>query len=275
MIVEIVCRPPEAAVCKYLVYPASWIVWCRAQGEGKMVRKKILVNILLVVMFMLISIAMPVLAQTSDITGHWACARINNWLEKGLIRGYEDDSFKPDNNMTRAEFIAVLNRALGLTARTAVVFSDVPANAWYADDVAKAQAAAYISGYENNTFRPDNLITRAEAAQILSSVLNLKNYEDETQLNGYKDVGNIPQWGKEALNSAVVEKYFQGYPDNTIRPLDHISRAEAVTVLSQAMGTVYNAAGIYGPEKEAAVITGNVTVSSAGVNIRNTKIEEN
>jgi len=57
-----------------------------------------------------------------------------------LIRGYEDDSFKPDNNMTRAEFVAVLNRALGLTDKTVVVFSDVSANAWYADDVEKAQA---------------------------------------------------------------------------------------------------------------------------------------
>jgi hypothetical protein len=224
---------------------------------------------------MLISIARPALAQTSDITGHWASAQINNWLEKGLIRGYEDDSFKPDNNMSRAEFVAVLNRALGLTAKTKVVFSDVSANAWYADNVEKAQAAAYISGYEDNTFRPDNLITRVEVAKILSAVLKLKNYEDSTQLNGYQDAGNIPQWGKESLNSAIVEKYFQGYPDNTIRPINHISRAEAVTVLYQAMGTVYNAAGVYGPEKDATAIKGNVTVSSAGVNIRNTKIEGN
>jgi len=48
-----------------------------------------------------------------------------------------------------------------------------------------------------------------------------------------------------------------------------------VTVLCQAMGTVYNATGIYGPDKDSTAIKGNVTVSSAGVNIRNTKIEGN
>ncbi|MEN6459934.1 MAG: S-layer homology domain-containing protein [Syntrophomonas sp.] len=237
-------------------------------------RKNTLVGILLVIS-MLISITMPVFAQTSDITGHWAAAQLNNWLEKGLIQGYEDGSFKPDNNITRAEFVAVLNRALGLTAKTAITFSDVSSDVWYAGDIEKAKAAAYISGYRDGTFKPDNPITRVEVAKILSSVMKLKNYEAAAKLNGYQDAGDIPQWGKESLNSAVIAKYFQGYSDNTIRPLNNISRAEAVTVLYQALGTVYNVAGIYGPEKDQTAIKGNVTVSSPGVNIRNAKIEGN
>ncbi|WP_054693163.1 S-layer homology domain-containing protein [Syntrophomonas palmitatica] len=238
-------------------------------------RKNTLVNILLVVILMLISIAMPVFAQTSDITGHWAAAQVNKWLEKGFIRGYEDATFKPDNKITRAEFVAVLNLALGLTAKNATAFSDVSSQAWYAGDVEKATTAGYISGYEDGTFKPDNPITRIEVAKILSSVLKLKNYEAVAKINGYQDADNIPLWGKEYLNSAVTENCFQGYPDNTIRPLSNISRAEAVTVLYQALGTVYNVAGTYGPEKDSASIKGNVTVSSPGVNIRNAKIEGN
>jgi hypothetical protein len=87
-------------------------------------RKNTLVGILLVIS-MLISITMPVFAQTSDITGHWAAAQVNDFLEQGIIQGYEDGTFKPDNNITRAEFVAVLNRALGLTAKTTLTFSDV------------------------------------------------------------------------------------------------------------------------------------------------------
>ncbi len=238
------------------------------------IRKNTMVSILLAVS-MLISTIMPVFAQTSDITGHWAASQVNNWLEKGLIRGYEDGTFKPDNNITRAEFVSVLNRALGLTAKTTIAFSDVPAKAWYAGDIEKAKAAGYISGYEDGTFKPDNPISRIEVAKILSSVLKLKNNETSTKLEEYQDAEIVPQWGKESLNSAVIEKYFQGYPDRTIRPLNNISRAEAVTVLYQALGTVYNVAGIYGPEKDPTAINGNVTVSSTDVNIKNTKIEGN
>jgi len=241
------------------------------------VRKNAMVSILLVVsvISMLISITMPVFAQTSDITEHWAAAQVNFFLEKGIIQGYEDNTFKPDNEITRAEFVAVLNRALGLTAKDVNNFTDVSSDSWYAGDIEKAKAAAYISGYEDGTFKPDNPITRVEVAKILSAVLKLRNYEAAAKLNGYQDAGNIPQWGKESLNSAVIEKYFQGYPDNTIRPLNAISRAEAVTVLYQALGTVYNVAGNYGPGKDPTAIKGNVTVSSPDVIIRNTKIEGN
>ncbi|MDD3364831.1 MAG: S-layer homology domain-containing protein, partial [Syntrophomonas sp.] len=235
-------------------------------------RKSTLVSILLVMLF---SITMPVFAQNLDTTGHWAATQVNDFLGKGLIQGYEDGTFKPDNNIARAEFVAVLNRALGLTAKTTIAFSDVSSDVWYAGDIEKAKAAGYISGYEDGTFKPDNLITRVEVAKILSSVLKLRNHEVAAKLNGYQDAGYIPQWGKESLNSAVIEQYFQGYPDNTIRPLNNISRAEAVTVLYQALGTVYNVAGIYGPEKDPTAITGNVTVTCPGVNIRNAKIEGN
>ncbi|MEN6463511.1 MAG: S-layer homology domain-containing protein [Syntrophomonas sp.] len=237
-------------------------------------RKNITIIILFTLSIMLL-ITIPVFAQTSDITGHWAAAQVNNWLEKGLIRGYEDGTFKPDNNITRAEFVAVINRALGLTTKTAITFSDVSPDAWYAGDIEKAKAAGYILGYEDGAFKPDNPITRIESAKILTSVLKLNNYETSAKLNEYQDAGNIPQWGKESLNSAVTEKYFQGYPDNTIRPLNNISRAEAVTVLYQALGIVYNVAGIYGPEKDPAAIKGNVAVTSTDVIIRNTKIEGN
>lgn len=243
---------------------------------GLMMKKKsTLANILLVLVFILETAISPVFASTTDVMKHWAFTEISEWMENGLLQGFEDGSFKPDKPMTRAEFITLLNRALGLTVRKAATFTDVSADAWYSEEVEKALAAAYLSGYEDHTFRPDNLITRLEVAEILSSILKLENHEDKSKLNGYLDAASIPQWGIESLNSAVVEKHLQGYPDNTIRPLHPVSRAEAVKVLHQALGTVYLAAGSYGPDEASTVINGNVTVSADGVTIRNTRIEGN
>lgn len=72
-------------------------------------------------------------APATDISGHWAEKVITQWQEKGLISGYEDGTFKPDNSVTRAEFVIILNKALGFTQKGNVTFSDVSANAWYYD----------------------------------------------------------------------------------------------------------------------------------------------
>jgi hypothetical protein len=212
---------------------------------------------------------MLVLAQPSDIQGHWSEKQVGEWVDKGLAKGYENGLFKPDAKISRAEFITLVNRALGLKTAT-----PINSNAWYTGEIEAARAAGYISGYEDGAIKPDDAISRAEVATIVFSALNMK-YSDGKAIPGYKDAGSIPQWARAAFNSLVGEKYLQGYPDNSLRPLSDITRAEAVSVLSRAFGTIYNVAGTYGPDKGTSTINGNVTVNVPGVNIQNTSIEGN
>jgi len=107
-----------------------------------------------------------------DVDGHWAQATISRWVEDGLVKGYDDGTFRPNEQITRAEFVALVNRLFGLTEQAEVTFADVASQNWFSQDVARAVAAGYISGYEDNTFRPNHPISRQEVAVILQRIMN-------------------------------------------------------------------------------------------------------
>lgn len=212
-------------------------------------------------------------AGFSDVEGHWAKEQIEDWSGKGLVSGYDDGTFKPERGVTRAEFITFVNRAYGLTAKVRADFSDVSPQDWFAEEVAKAVAAGYISGYDDGTMRPAAEISRLEAAVILYKVLRLGSLDNERWVAGFNDSGSIAAWGREYVNSAVAGGYFSGYPDGTFKPDRVITRAETVALLGKAVGTLYNAQGIFGPEEGRETAAGNVTVSVSGVTLQNLVIE--
>ncbi|MGI6703752.1 MAG: S-layer homology domain-containing protein [Clostridia bacterium] len=209
----------------------------------------------------------------SDIEGHWAKEQVLDWSENGLVSGYDDGTFKPERGVSRAEFITFVNRAYGLIAKDRVDFVDVLPRDWFADEVAKAVTAGYISGYEDGTMRPAAGISRLEAAVILEKLLRLSSLEDERWVTGFNDSEAIAVWGREYVNSVIGEGYFSGYPDGTFKPDRVITRAETITLLSKALGTLYNAPGTYGPEVSSETITGNVTVNVSDVTLQNLVIE--
>lgn len=171
--------------------------------------------------------------KLSDIKGHWAESKIQSWINEGLIKGYADDSFKPNNFITRAEFINLVNGAFGYAGQTNINFKDVSKNAWYYQAVSIASANGYMSGYTDNTMKPQNPITRQEAAKVISGILNLEENADAA--NAFKDSSSIAGWSKGAVGGAVAAKILSGYSDGSFKPLQSITRAEAVAALVNAM----------------------------------------
>lgn len=172
-------------------------------------------------------------APATDISGHWAEKVITQWQEKGLISGYEDGTFKPDNSVTRAEFVIMLNKALGFAEKGNVTFSDVSANAWYYDAVAVAVEAGYCAGYEDGTFKPNATITRAEAAVMIAKAKELTANTEAA--DKFADVSNIPVWAKGFIGAVSVAGFMTGRPDGTFDASNTITRAEAVSSLNRAM----------------------------------------
>ena len=121
------------------------------------------------ILSMLLGLTCLAFAQPADIQGHWAEAQIGKWLEQKLATGYPDGSFGPDNSITRAEFVALVNRVFGFTASEPINYPDVAPDAWFSDEIAR-KAAGYLSGYEDGTIRPNGQISRQEAALILAKV---------------------------------------------------------------------------------------------------------
>jgi uncharacterized repeat protein (TIGR02543 family) len=169
----------------------------------------------------------------SDISGHWAQVKIQSWIDKGLIKGYPDGTFKPDQNVTRAEFMTLANRAFGYTTVVPITYTDVKAGSWYAPEVAKAKAAGYITGYPDGTMKPQNPITREEVATIVARIKNLTS--DANAADKYTDAAKIGSWSKGGVGTVTSAKIMQGYPDGSFMPQGLMTRAEVVVASDNAL----------------------------------------
>lgn len=165
---------------------------------------------------------------TSDYSDHWAKEQISDFVEKGYISGYPDGTFLPNNPMTRAEFVTVLNKVFSLTNSSGVVFNDTN-NHWAKDAIDIAVTNGICNGVSDTEFMPNAYITREQAATMIS------NYKKLTSTNqtSFEDYLDISSWATVSVENVVEAGYMTGYPDNTFKPKDNISRAEAVVTLSR------------------------------------------
>ena len=167
--------------------------------------------------------------EFSDISNHWAKAQIEDFASNGYVGGYEDNTFKPNNDITRAEFVRIVNKYFGFTQAEGENFTDVSEGAWYYKDICIGIRAGYINGYQDGTFRPNKSITREEAASIVRNITGLV----ENGSSKFNDDSEIGSWAKSAVYALADNKIMSGYKDNTFRPKDKITRAEAVATLSR------------------------------------------
>ena len=167
----------------------------------------------------------------SDVTDHWAEDYIWVLTENGIIEGYPDQTFKPDNKITRAEFVTILVRAFELESDTCKVFNDT-ANHWAKDFVAIAAANGVVGGYSDTIFGPDDNITREQMAVMIFNAAKLLKTEE---LTAFEDSDEIAEWAQLAVASASAHGIITGYPDNTFQPQGEATRAEASTVIVRAL----------------------------------------
>lgn len=179
----------------------------------------------------------PVGAATipSDIAGSWAFRQISDLVERGAVSGYPDGLFRPNNPVTRAEFIAMINRAFAFRESAAISYSDVQVGAWYYDDIAKASQAGYVTGFTDGTMRPGSYISRQEAAAMVARGSGLD--VAQTEVIPFSDSATIPSWSRNYIAAMVEAGYLSGYPDGTFKPFISISRSEAAAIIFQSMGT--------------------------------------
>lgn len=158
-------------------------------------------------------------------------------LERGdhyaYIVGYEDDTIRPQNNITRAEVATIFFRLLTDESREAYFttdcdFTDVNGGAWYANTVATLSNAGILAGYPDGSFRPNDPITRAEFAAIATRFDDLAAADSTfTDIDGH--------WAEDAINAAYGAGWVGGYPDGTFRPNNNITRAEVMSLVNRVL----------------------------------------
>ena len=179
-----------------------------------------------------ITVTVIVELKFKDVKGHWAEDTVELFVKKGYINGYGDNTFRPNNSMTRAEFVKIVNKVFGYTQKGTEQFTDVKEGDWFYTDICIGIRAGYIQGKSKDTFAPNDNITRQEVAMILTNIMNNKD-ENLDKLNAFKDGNQTSKWAQSSIEGAIEAGYLNGYEDNTIRANGNITRAEAVTMLSR------------------------------------------
>ncbi|MCR2804391.1 S-layer homology domain-containing protein [Paenibacillus soyae] len=176
----------------------------------------------------------------SDIEDHWAKADIQEAARMGWINGYEDGRFRPQDQVTRAQFTTMLSRALALDANAdeTIVFKDAEQIPEYARaHVTQAVAEGIVKGFEDNTFRPHQLISRSEIAVMAMRVIGYEEKHAGKQLV-FADADQIQEWAYPAVVSAVDLGLIQGRDHNRFVPHGVATRAEAVVLILRVLDSI-------------------------------------
>ena len=173
-----------------------------------------------------------------DISSHWAKANIEILASKNIVSGMDHQRFGPNSQITRAQFVAMLIRSIGYKGdeTASKQLKDVSEETWYGKYVDTAMKLGIITGYEDGTFRPNKEITREEmAAMIMKTVQLIKKVDENAGALGLADKNQISPWAEASAKSVVSAGIMGGYEDQTFRPKNKATRAEAVTVFKNMM----------------------------------------
>ncbi len=175
----------------------------------------------------------------SDSRNHWAQQYIGMLIDKGTIGGFPDGTFKPDDGISRAQFAAIIVKALGLPeAGRNAEFKDLSDKHWAYKAISSAVEGGLVGGFPDGSFRPEDKITRTQALVILAKALPGGNGAPRI-LDRYKDGSEVPAWAIPSVAKVAQAGILVNYPDAfTIRANDNATRAEVAALTYQTMANL-------------------------------------
>lgn len=180
-------------------------------------------------------------AGFADIDKSWAKTDIQRLLELGIISGYPDGMFMPDKAMRRAEFAALMVKALKLEAKSEKTFKDT-AGHWAENYILTAASDGLASGFEDGQFAPDAVMTR-EQLVVMAVLAAQKMRQEQWRLNDsstainlpFKDHDTLHRWAQNYVAKAYELGLISGYADGQFKPKSAVTRAEAAVVMLKVM----------------------------------------
>jgi glycosidase len=170
----------------------------------------------------------------------WGAQDIKVMAAKHIVNGKTVNTFDPNGDITRAEFAALLMRALGIQTSSDSLnpFTDVVAGQWYTAEVVAAYDAKLVSGMDATHFNPNGKITREEMAVMTARALKKQGKTvvvENGLLEKYSDSVNVNVWANEGIQISLQTKIMQGISDSELQPSNQATRATAVVVLKRMM----------------------------------------
>ncbi|RAZ80745.1 S-layer homology domain-containing protein [Planococcus halotolerans] len=210
--------------------------------------------IFLMAMLLVLSSLTPL--QTSaadDLTGHTYEKEIRELMQLGIITGYDDGTVKPEREVTRAEFARMVVKSFELetqleaaeftsAAAETIDFKDVQAGAWFTPSIMDAVKAGITVGYPDNTFRPNELISREQMASMVSRALTAKGVLTDTETIpalSFGDSESISDYSKKDVRILTHLGIMRGNTDNTFAPKQESKRWMVALVMIKAREVVF------------------------------------
>lgn len=175
----------------------------------------------------------------TDVTNHWAYSAIKRVYTRGLMVGMDEKTFAPDQQLSRAMLAVILYAMAGEPAVTGESpFTDVPAGCWYTDAIVWAAQNGIVCGFGDGTFRPNEAVTRAQAAVMLYGYAAFTGADvtARADLSAYSDAGQIPAWAMDAMQWANARRLIVGRDSSHLVPDGKTTRAEMAAILSAYIG---------------------------------------
>lgn len=203
-------------------------------------------------------------ASFSDVDpNYWAQPFIQGLTTGGIIAGFPDGTFRPDQPVNRAQFAAMLQKAFSTRSPVRQLpaggFTDVPADYWAAPAIARAYEIGFLAGYPDNTFAPNQQIPKVQAIAGLATGLELlpSGTVADVVSTAYADSGQIPTYALDGVAAATQNNLVVNYPDvRTLNPQVSLTRAEAAAHLYQALVKLGQAAPLPSTVAAASYIVG-------------------
>lgn len=169
--------------------------------------------------------------------GYWALPFITELSRRGIITGFEDGTFRPEQPLTRAEYAALLEKVLRNANQTPIAFSDIPAGFWGAQAVDEAVKSGFLKGYPDATFQPNQPISKVQVLLSLANGFQFpKSANPDAALQVFQDREQIPEWAKPAMAAATESGVVVNYPNrDQLNPNQPTTRAEVAAMLYQAL----------------------------------------
>ena len=198
-------------------------------------------------------VAVPVIISTqfTDLGNHWAARFIQELVDRNLLSGFPDGTFRPEANITRAEYGALIAKTFNLPRQVGAssgTFRDVADNFWGKDAITKAANMGFITGFPDGTFRPAQNLTRTQALVSVVNGLGLKGGNPNILL-AYSDRAQIPSYATEAIATATQRNLVVNHPQaDRLDPMRNITRAEVAALIYQALVSTGETGAIAAPQ---------------------------
>lgn len=180
----------------------------------------------------------------ADVANHWAKDDVNLLASKLIVNGMGENTYAPEGQVTRAQFAAIIVRAMGLPdAQNSAKFNDVQVSHWYANAVNAAVEAGIIKGYTDGTFKPNSAITRQEVAVMVQRSLGVAGMAVQVsningQIGQFADGSSISNWAKDAVALTAQQGIVNGMGDGSFAPAQTCTRAQTAVMIKRMLSKV-------------------------------------